>query len=194
MDKKRLGVGFIGGGFISRFHIRSWEGVRDADVRGVMDPRLEIAEEAAALARKMRVGDAKAFSSITEMVADPGIDAIWICAPNNVRIQVMEEIVHAVKSGRGELVGVTCEKPLGRNVAEARKMLESGQGGPTVGRISREPGVRSRYRPGERRSSGHAEPLRRGDPIFRVLPRSTAGRTCPGSGKDRCRAGACLMT
>ncbi len=124
MDKKRLGVGFIGGGFISRFHIRSWEGVRDADVRGVMDRRLEVAEEAAALARELRVGDAKPFSSITEMVAAPEIDAIWICAPNNVRIEVMEEIVQAVENGRGELVGVTCEKPLGRNVAEARKMLE----------------------------------------------------------------------
>ena len=136
MDKKRLGVGFIGGGFISRFHIRSWEGVRDADVRGVMDPRQEIAEEAAALARKLRVGDAKPFSSITEMVADPAIDAIWICAPNNVRIQVMEEIVQAVKSGRGELVGVTCEKPLGRNVAEARKMLDLARKAQLSGRIS----------------------------------------------------------
>ena len=124
MDKKRLGVGIVGGGFISRFHIRSWEGVRDADVLGIMDPRQEIAEEAAALARDLRVGEAKAFSSITEMVADPAIDAIWICAPNHVRIEVMEEIVQAVESGRGELIGVTCEKPLGRNVAEARKMLE----------------------------------------------------------------------
>lgn len=124
MRRKRLGVGIVGGGFISRFHIRSWEGVRDADVLGIMDPRQEVAEEAATLARTLRVGEAKAFTSITEMVADPEIDAVWICAPNNVRIEVMEEIVQAVESGRGELLGVTCEKPLGRNVAEARRMLE----------------------------------------------------------------------
>ena len=36
----------------------------------------------------------------------------------------MEEIAQAVLSGKGELVGVTCEKPLGRNVKEARKMLD----------------------------------------------------------------------
>jgi predicted dehydrogenase len=36
----------------------------------------------------------------------------------------MEEIVHALETGAGELVGVACEKPLGRNVAEARRMLE----------------------------------------------------------------------
>jgi len=27
---KRLGVGFIGSGFVTRFHLRSWVGVRDA--------------------------------------------------------------------------------------------------------------------------------------------------------------------
>ena len=36
----------------------------------------------------------------------------------------MEEIVSAIESGEGELIGVTCEKPLGRNVAEAKKVLE----------------------------------------------------------------------
>jgi predicted dehydrogenase len=35
----------------------------------------------------------------------------------------MEEIVDAVKSG-AELKGVICEKPLGRNVAEARRLVE----------------------------------------------------------------------
>ena len=33
-----LGVGIIGGGFIARFHIRSWVGVRDANILGVFDP------------------------------------------------------------------------------------------------------------------------------------------------------------
>src|SRR5947208_2814648 len=45
----RLGVGFVGSGFITRFHIQSWLGVRDADVRGVWSPHRERAEEAAAL-------------------------------------------------------------------------------------------------------------------------------------------------
>jgi predicted dehydrogenase len=35
----------------------------------------------------------------------------------------MEEIVSAIESGKGELIGVACEKPLGRNVAEAKQML-----------------------------------------------------------------------
>ncbi len=121
---QRLGVGFIGSGFITRFHIDAWQGVRDADVRGIWSPTSEHAEEAAALAREKRVGNAQAYDSITEMVAAPEVDAIWICGPNHTRIENMEEIVHAAQSGTGELTAVACEKPLARTVAEADRMVE----------------------------------------------------------------------
>ena len=124
MSDKRLGVGFVGGGFVARFHIRSFQSVRDADVLGVVSRADPTAEEAAALARELGVGDAKAYDSITDMVADPAIDAIWICAPNFARLEVMNEIVHAIESGKGQLRGIACEKPLGRNAAEARRMLQ----------------------------------------------------------------------
>jgi len=122
--RKRLGVGVVGGGFVARFHIRSWVGVRDADILGIVSRRDGTDEEAAALARDVGAGEARVFDSVTDMVADPSIDALWICAPNFARIEVMEEIVHAVESGKGSLVGVACEKPLGRNVAEAWKMRD----------------------------------------------------------------------
>ena len=118
---KRLGVGIIGAGFVGRFHIRSFVGVRDADVLGVCSRTAQKAEEAAGLARELGVGEARAFTSITEMVRDPAIDAVWICVPNHVRIEVMQEIVAA---GKGKLAGVACEKPLARNVAEAIRMVE----------------------------------------------------------------------
>ena len=124
MKNTRLGIGFIGGGFIARFHIKSLIGVRDTDVLGVVSKQLDTAEEAAIFAREIGVGEAKAYDSITDMVADKNIHALWICAPNFTRIEVMEEIVHAIETGKGELIGVTCEKPLGRNVAEAQRMLE----------------------------------------------------------------------
>ena len=127
MKNTRLGIGFIGGGFIARFHIKSLIGVRDTDVLGVVSKPRDTAEEAAIFAREIGVGDAKAYDSITDMVADKNIHALWICAPNFTRIEVMEEIVHAIETGKGELIGVTCEKPLGRNVAEAQRMLELAQ-------------------------------------------------------------------
>ena len=79
MNNKKLGVGFIGSGFITRFHIQSWVGVRDADVLGVYSPNREHAEEAAAYARDLRVGTARAFNSIEELVRSPEIDCVWIC-------------------------------------------------------------------------------------------------------------------
>ena len=95
----RLGVGFIGSGFMTRFHIRSWEAVRDADIRGIYSPTRANAEDAALLARSLRVGDTKAFGSIEAMVADESIDCIWLCGPNFARVENMERIVAAIKAG-----------------------------------------------------------------------------------------------
>jgi predicted dehydrogenase len=116
-----LGIGFVGSGFNARFHIQAFTGVRDADVRGVWSPNPKNAAATAALARQLEVGDARAYKSITEMVSDPDIDAIWLCGPNHARIGNVEEIVAAVRNG-AELKGIACEKPLGRNVAEAKKI------------------------------------------------------------------------
>ena len=121
---KRLGIGFIGGGFITRFHIQSLVGVRDCDVLGVMSKTRASAEESSVLSSSLGVGDAVVYDSITEMIANPDIDALWICAPNFTRIEVLEEIVSAIESGKGELIAVACEKPLGRNVKEAKRVLK----------------------------------------------------------------------
>ena len=112
---------------MTRFHIRSWEAVRDADIRGIYSPTRANAEDAAALARSLRVGDAKAFDSIEAMVADPSIDCVWLCGPNFARVENMERIVAAIKKG-ARLTGVACEKPLGRNAAEAARMVELVEG------------------------------------------------------------------
>ncbi len=114
-----LGIGFVGAGFNARFHIQGWQGVRDADVLGVWSPTQANAASAARLARDLDVGAAKPYKSIADMVADPAIDAIWLCGANQARVENVEEIVHAIRTGRGTLKGLACEKPLARNVAEA---------------------------------------------------------------------------
>jgi predicted dehydrogenase len=120
---KRLGIGIVGSGFNAKFHLQGFVAVRDADILGVWSPTAKNAAETAALARTLGVGAAKAFPTITAMVQDPGIDAIWVCGPNFARIANFEEIVAAVKGGK-TLLGIACEKPLGRNVAEATKIAE----------------------------------------------------------------------
>ena len=124
MRHEKIGIGFVGGGFITRFHIQSLIGVRNCDVIGIMSRTTASAEESAMLARTIGVGQATVFDNITKMVEDSRINAIWICAPNFTRIEVIEEICDAIESGKGELIGITCEKPLGRNVKEAKKVLE----------------------------------------------------------------------
>jgi predicted dehydrogenase len=122
--QKSLGIGFVGGGFITKFHIKSMLGVRNCEVLGVMSRSSSSAEDSVALANNLGVGAAKVFKSITEMVSDEQIDALWICAPNFTRLEIMEEIIFAIESGKGSLIGIACEKPLGRNVKEAKKVLE----------------------------------------------------------------------
>ena len=124
MSKERLGVAFVGSGFIARFHLRSWVTVRDGDVLGVWSPTTRNAESAARFARELDVGAAKPYRSITEMVEDPAIDAIWLSGPNHARIENVEEMVSALERGKGQLLGVACEKPLARNVAEAKRVFD----------------------------------------------------------------------
>jgi len=121
---RRLGVGFIGSGFNAKFHMLGWRGVRDADVLGVWSPNRKNAAAAAQYARSLDVGEAKPYASIGAMVADPAIDAIWLTGPNHARVENVEEIVDAIERGRGELRGIACEKPLARNVAEAKHVTK----------------------------------------------------------------------
>src|SRR5689334_1085206 len=113
---KRLGIGFIGSGFITKFHIQSFLAVRNADVRGVWSPNKQHAAATAALARDLRVGDCQAFDSIEELVASPDIDCLWVCGPNHKRIENLQAVVNTLKSGKGSLSGIAIEKPLARNV------------------------------------------------------------------------------
>jgi predicted dehydrogenase len=124
MSGERLGVGFVGSGFNTKFHLRGWTTVRDGDVRGIWSPNAKNAASAAKLARELDIGDAKPYKTITDMVVDPDIDAIWLSGPNHARLENVEEIVTAVEKGKGKLKGIACEKPLARNVAEAKKVME----------------------------------------------------------------------
>jgi predicted dehydrogenase len=124
MTHPRLGVGIVGSGFNARFHLQAFRAVRDADVLGVWSPTATHAVETAALARRLDVGEARPFRSIAEMVADPAIDALWVCGRNDARVGNLEEVADAITRGPGQLKGIACEKPLARNVAEAMRVVE----------------------------------------------------------------------
>jgi predicted dehydrogenase len=122
MSNRPLGIGVIGSGFNARFHLHAFRAVRDAEIRGVYSPHAQHAAEAAALARSLDLGPARAFTSIADMVTDPTIDAIWVCGRNDARVENIEAIVDAADGRTAPLRGIACEKPLGRTVAEASRL------------------------------------------------------------------------
>ncbi len=116
---QKLKLGHIGAGFVSKFHVRALEQVRMVEVVGITSK--VGAEELAKIVREKGMGPGIVYPSITELANN--VDAISIYVPNFARIEVMEEIVSAVKNG-AQLKGVICEKPLGRNMVEARRLVE----------------------------------------------------------------------
>jgi predicted dehydrogenase len=122
-------VGFIGAGFIARFQAIALKQVRGMDLVGVVSPNR--AGEFAKWANTQGIGECKEYKTIKDLCE--ACDVVAVLAPNHLRIDLVGEIVDAVNAG-AELKAVICEKPLGRNVAEAREMLKlAEQGGfPTV--------------------------------------------------------------
>jgi predicted dehydrogenase len=119
MQPKAMKFGFVGAGFVARFHLKAIHQVRGIELAGVTAPKG--APELAAMSRSLGTGDSVVYGSISEMAKY--VDCIAIFAPNFARIAIMEEIACAVTAG-AELKGVICEKPLGRNVPEARRLVE----------------------------------------------------------------------
>ncbi len=114
-----LRYGIIGGGFVSAFHLRALESVRGVEVVGLTSrtPPQALAESV----RARGLGEARVFASVREMAAN--VDVVAIFAPNFCRVAVMEEIAVAVADG-ARLTGIVCEKPLARNLPEARRVVE----------------------------------------------------------------------
>ena len=115
-----LRYGFIGGGFITQFHLRAIESVRGIEVAGLLSrtPPTALAESA----RARDLGEAKIYTSVRDMANN--VDVIAIFSPNFSRLETMHEIAAAVRDDGAQLRGIICEKPLGRNLIEAREIVE----------------------------------------------------------------------
>ncbi|HXF63510.1 MAG TPA: Gfo/Idh/MocA family oxidoreductase [Caldilineaceae bacterium] len=120
-----LRVGFVGAGFIAKFQVQAIAQIRNMEVAGITSRTRAHAEALSRQVRELGVGAGTVYDSIREMA--PHVDAIAIYAPNYERVAIMEEIVEAVQAGAA-LKGVICEKPLGRTIAEARRLVELAEG------------------------------------------------------------------
>jgi predicted dehydrogenase len=119
----RLRIGMIGSGFIANFHLQALVNVRHVTVTGIYSPNAAHREALTAKANALELGPCRAFPSLEAMLISGEVDAVWIGVPNFARLETMREIHRLVTSRWAKLVGVACEKPLGRTLAEAREML-----------------------------------------------------------------------
>jgi predicted dehydrogenase len=114
-----LKLGIIGAGFMAHFHARAIQQVRTIDIHGIYATNR--AEHLSAYVRENGLGEGKVYPSVAELVKN--VDAVVVSAPNFARVELVEQIVDAVKQG-ARLKGIVCEKPLGRTVKEASRLVE----------------------------------------------------------------------
>jgi predicted dehydrogenase len=112
-------LGFVGAGFIARFQAVAIQQVRGLEIGALLKRRGS--EALANFCRAEGLGEAKICDSVGELAKHCDVVAIYV--PNYARIEVMEQIVDAVKAGAA-VRGVIVEKPLGRNMKEARRLVE----------------------------------------------------------------------
>ena len=106
-------VAMLGAGFIGDFYTFSIHGQRNRDKVHVIYSR----DEARGKAFARKHGIPKWTTSMKEAVNDPEVDVVMIGLPNNLHL-VAVALASAAKKA------VFCTKPLGRNAAEAKKMLD----------------------------------------------------------------------
>jgi len=123
---KTIGIGLIGWGFMGKTHTQALRSIGlfypDIDFRvrlvSVCSRRLEKAKEAAELA-----GYEKYTDDYRELLADPEIDVVSICTPND---QHEEMAIAALKAGKH----VYIDKPLAVTAESAARIAEAAKSAP----------------------------------------------------------------
>ena len=106
-------IGIIGCGRIAQErHIPEYAENPDAELAGFYDINMERAAE---LADKY---GGKAYASYEELLNDPKIDAVSVCAANSAHAEIT---IAALKAGKH----VLCEKPMGVTYEECKSMTEA---------------------------------------------------------------------
>lgn len=120
-----FGIGYVGAGFITQeAHAPSVQYVGNAHVAGIMNPTVEKAVAVADECAEHQAATPAVYGDVRELVRDADVDGVWVTSPNYTRINVVEAIVEEVEQGRASLIGIAVEKPVARNLAEAREIFD----------------------------------------------------------------------
>jgi predicted dehydrogenase len=114
-----IGVGLVSVGWMGRLHARAYRAVAEHYPELGVAPRLVIAADAVernAEEAVGRLGFARATLDYREVLADPEVDVVSICAPNFLHREVA---VAAAAAGKPFWI----EKPMGRGAAESAEIV-----------------------------------------------------------------------
>ena len=105
-----LNAAIVGLGFVGRAHL---EGLRrlGIPVRGVLASTPERGKKITEA-----LGLPRAYSSLEELAADPSVQVVHLCTPNNLHFQEASQLLRARKH-------VLCEKPLALDSREAAALV-----------------------------------------------------------------------
>lgn len=108
----KLRVAVIGTGFVGRVHVENIRRQTGAELAAIAD---QTAELAADFGRTLGIG--RTTGDYRELLADPGIDAVHICTPNQTHFSIAADALEAGKH-------VICEKPLAMSAEEASRLVD----------------------------------------------------------------------
>jgi len=108
---RTMGVGVVGVGGVARLHMPGWQASEHAEVVAGCDIDEVVLHKWAAAHEIETV-----TTDVADLLADPGVDIVDICVPNNYHAALA---IAALEAGKH----VLCEKPLAPRPAEIRDMI-----------------------------------------------------------------------
>lgn len=108
---KKIKSAVVGVGFIGAAHVEALRRLNFVEVEAIADDASVVADKA------RQLGVAKYYSDYQELLADPEIECVHICTPNNLHYSMVKLALLAGKH-------VVCEKPLTTCNAEATELVE----------------------------------------------------------------------
>ncbi len=155
-DRRPIGIGVIGLGWMGRLHARSYRGVPERYPELRVDPRLVVAADPHEHTRQAAVdhlGFAEATGDWREVLVHPDVDVVSICAPNHLHREIALATAAAGKP-------FWIEKPMGIDVADSAAVAQAA----TEHRLATAVGFNYRHAP----AIAHARELVRTGVLGRV--------------------------
>ena len=109
---KTIKVGLIGTGYIGMVHLEMLRRLGGVEIAAVADTNADLSKAAAE-----KFGIPRIYGAADELIADPRIEVVHNCAPNNVHFDINARAIRAGKE-------VLSEKPLALDSRESTELVE----------------------------------------------------------------------